>query len=1089
MGQLLQFLFAASFVGFEYWTRHGIEIAEYRKLLWLIFPGLLITWMLLVGLRIRWLRHSREPVSAGSIVFSSPMFLVAFCLLGAVNVACVYPDTEVTLELLVLPAGILLSQGIAAWNERMRQRGKGNRFPLQMIANLVAVLALAGMCHPNWSDLNQLYEYRGALRWTGPVKDPNIFGLLMAVGVVLATALLPMVAGKHFPFPAASGDGVAASAAGRFEKRRFLAGLVLSLCLSVLLLAWIKSYSRGAWLSALVGWACLALSWRTLEIRRRTGVRSGADSAPERIFAAWPRFTGFMRRNRSSLALIAGSLLILGYCCLRHTEVRVIRRMFSPANTYDFSWRNRLVAGTGALQIIADNPWSGVGWKQQEIQYNEYYRPSRLTEGLAIFLNDYFTLGMVFGLPALVCFVMGIWMAFGKREPGQHADPAASGTTEGAPEIGGWTMPEEWAREACRAGSIVLLVGFWFDRGLLTVPVGLLFWVLVGLGGVNGGFVSHARPAAIRDAGRPGRFPAPGVSWILPLIGVVFIAGLLRAREQDPYRRVRFLLTGADNTTTGIAVLPKLAARYPVAIYVHGSGESLLTSGTHLRQIADQGLAAVGIEYDQGNQAAFDDQLIALCRFVQGQPWAQSNIVWIGSGLGAQRTLAFVCAHPAWQPNLFVQIEGRWTSGLDEPLQGTARGSQLSCPVLLVQSRGDSLVSTNDAYKLAGLLRAAGAPVQMCFLDDSSHSPDRDHPSVLREVAEYCAARLPPPDYAARLPKPYSSGPAALQFNRTLQQAGQNRDQLWSSIAALPQPQLGAAMTHIRETSAASFDPAAEGKSERPPARPFLVIAGLSAAGLFLLWKCVGRVARPPAILFPSHASSIRPEAYLRWTALGLALAAAALVSVDLVFPRLQVNPSRLAAERRLFDSFDADDSRYLIPAAPGVSVGRLLENIQLAELQREQFYAGLERGTFQPYVLSPAIDSQPAEWGWRRIFWENFQPRVRKEHDPVAGAGIVVEYLRERVGIDPSLPPGVGIETIWNQQRTEGEGFQRIYVAVLRSIGIAARFNDLRKAELWTGKEWRAAPPPLLDWIPVPEGNSAGSAGGWSYALEKPGL
>ena len=81
------------------------------------------------------------------------------------------------------------------------------------------------------------------------------------------------------------------------------------------------------------------------------------------------------------------------------------RRAASVANANDFSWRNRVAAWEGALQMMAEKPWFGYGWNQPERVYDQFYRPSNVPEGAAIQLNDYFTLGTTLGIPALVCFV------------------------------------------------------------------------------------------------------------------------------------------------------------------------------------------------------------------------------------------------------------------------------------------------------------------------------------------------------------------------------------------------------------------------------------------------------------------------------------------------------------------------------------------------------------------------------------------------------------------------------------------------------------------------------------------------------------
>ena len=62
-----------------------------------------------------------------------------------------------------------------------------------------------------------------------------------------------------------------------------------------------------------------------------------------------------------------------------------------------------------------------------------------------------------------------------------------------------------------------------------------------------------------------------------------------------------------------------------------------------------------------------------------------------------------------------------------------------------------------------------------------------------------------------------------------------------------------------------------------------------------------------------------------------------------------------------------------------------------------------------------------------------------------------------------PAAPWPEGIETIWKNQITDEKGFERLYVATLRSVGVGARLNGEEAAEFWTGSEWKAAPPPLV--------------------------
>jgi hypothetical protein len=80
-----------------------------------------------------------------------------------------------------------------------------------------------------------------------------------------------------------------------------------------------------------------------------------------------------------------------------------------------------------------------------------------------------------------------------------------------------------------------------------------------------------------------------------------------------------------------------------------------------------------------------------------------------------------------------------------------------------------------------------------------------------------------------------------------------------------------------------------------------------------------------------------------------------------------------------------------------------------------------------------------------------------------MAAAQVVVRFLRERVGISSDYPYRVGVETIWTQGMTDEAGFDRIYVAALRSVGIAARLNDRKQTELLSDGKWQPAPRPLI--------------------------
>jgi hypothetical protein len=195
------------------------------------------------------------------------------------------------------------------------------------------------------------------------------------------------------------------------------------------------------------------------------------------------------------------------------------------------------------------------------------------------------------------------------------------------------------------------------------------------------------------------------------------------------------------------------------------------------------------------------------------------------------------------------------------------------------------------------------------------------------------------------------------------------------------------------------------------------------------------------------------------------------LTLIHLVTPQLPVNGlTRELADEFLVRPEWKSDFAFVLQAAPerGKRLGALLQHVELANLQRQQFYKDLGPSHFQEFVLSPIVDTTPvAELDWRRTLWENFYPRVRRESEPLAGAQIVVRFLRQRVGISAAFPYRVGVETIWTQGMTDAAGFERIYVAALRSVGIAARLDSSGNAEIWNGKSWINAPRPAMTTLP----------------------
>ena len=153
--------------------------------------------------------------------------------------------------------------------------------------------------------------------------------------------------------------------------------------------------------------------------------------------------------------------------------------------------------------------------------------------------------------------------------------------------------------------------------------------------------------------------------------------------------------------------------------------------------------------------------------------------------------------------------------------------------------------------------------------------------------------------------------------------------------------------------------------------------------------------------------------------------------------------------------------------------------HVELAGYNRELINWQLDETNYQDFVLSPEIKLStltsdelraglqlPTNLNWRRPLWEEFYPRMRHESSPEEAARIVVRHLRDRVTIAalPNLPHDV--PAIWLRQITDGAGFEIIYVAALRSVGVPARLNSQQRSEFWDGTKWNVAPrPSVVGW------------------------
>jgi hypothetical protein len=336
-------------------------------------------------------------------------------------------------------------------------------------------------------------QYHGQPRWVGAWGNPNFYGLLMGTGAILALGLLVQSLMSTRLCDATARRAVQ----GQMQKGRNwklkrqgkIVIMLLSLFAAILMgRGLLHSYSRGAWVGVVCGLAYLF--WSSVQSPPVFAVlRRGKKSEVQGHWIYW------LKKNWLLFSVILASAFVLSFWQFRHTEWHPARRVFSSANVNDFSWRNRITAWEGEFQIMAEHPWLGAGWNKPEALYEHYYLLPKMEESGAIGLNDYLMLGATLGVPALFCFVTYIWLSLNQKSGVGIQMPKVGDRRDASPTLdfglppslrfvaASWTL--NWSRTVCRAGAIMLAVGFCFDGGLFNLPTASTFWILLGLGSVK----------------------------------------------------------------------------------------------------------------------------------------------------------------------------------------------------------------------------------------------------------------------------------------------------------------------------------------------------------------------------------------------------------------------------------------------------------------------------------------------------------------------------------------------------------------------------------------------------------------------------
>jgi len=509
----------------------------------------------------------------------------------------------------------------------------------------------------------------------------------------------------------------------------------------------------------------------------------------------------------------------------------------------------------------------------------------------------------------------------------------------------------------------------------------------------------------------------PLIQW--PGLVVLLILGFWAGHGQsDSVIRQDFTLqTPGHASFAGVVLRPRSVNAWSDAmvIYAHAAGGSLSNDVPELRRLAELGLAAVSLDYDQTNHAAFHAQFDALQAWLnqQEQSWANTRAVaWLGLSLGANHFMDEALRHEQPEPQVLILLSSQGLTG-----SFTHRTlAPFHHPVLLLQGEQDHWFPWTDTEQLYLKLTGEGVPVAIKGFPGLGHGLEPDRGVILRCLGEYCLSQL----------------------------AGTN---WWRNYHSPAESSVG------------------------PAGR----LCWLSAMLWLLSWNFWGRRAKRvlPAVegtLKAGQRPALRLSFGVRVFATVLVAWVLAVNFIYVIIPQLPVDKFTLAiAQRWMVPLTEKADFDYLSrqPAWAGKPLKTCIEQIQLAGYVRHHFNLRGDDAIYREYCLSPFITGRPGETGnWRRTLWAEFDPDINAETDPVAAASGVVRHLRENVSVlnVPGLPEDVS--GIWRRRVTNAAGFEIIYVAALRSAGIPARLDANHLAELWNGTGWQTAPAPaLLSW------------------------
>jgi hypothetical protein len=397
----------------------------------------------------QWLLLACITAWCGTLIFltfsMNDLPLIGLLLIAVAMYFISYVESSSATDAIMLLAGVTLGKSAFALLRGDKGRNDAACFIRRssLVTFLVGLVVL--LVFSSWWHLNLSNNYYHGPRWMGLWHNPNIYGILMGIGVVLSAGLIALSLKSEVrslkPAELVAENKVGDSRSLSLRIFFFTAAFMMGTGL-------VFSYSRGAWAGTAIGLLYLAKSYGKFKLRF--------------ILAG--------------IVVMAAILFFFWHDTPDNAPWYMKRMDFSRPSA-----QHRVSAWRGALQIMRDHPF-GVGWNKVIEIYEEHYSPPK-DGAAAITTNNYLMLGTQLGLPGLICFIAYITLRLKNLKPKIQNPTLENGA---AIDAGRWALDSEDATQvACRAGTVALLVAFWFDGGLFTLATAPVFWMLLELGSVS----------------------------------------------------------------------------------------------------------------------------------------------------------------------------------------------------------------------------------------------------------------------------------------------------------------------------------------------------------------------------------------------------------------------------------------------------------------------------------------------------------------------------------------------------------------------------------------------------------------------------